>query len=156
MELRDPQGRLHSQFTPALKTLAGTEEWYFEGQRHRLGGPAVQGPNLEEWWYHGQKHREDGPAYIDEEVKMWIVKGELHRLEWPAVLYNDGRQKWYKRGQLHREDRPAVINSPTDFEYWLEGKKVTEREMNRSQMKNVLHKINNIKKSFTKLLILKK
>lgn len=41
----------------------GSEYWYPDGLKHRVGGPAITYPDGRECWYHnGKCHREDGPA----------------------------------------------------------------------------------------------
>lgn len=38
-------------------------EWYHNGQKHRIGGPAVEYQDgYQEWWQNGLMHRHDGPA----------------------------------------------------------------------------------------------
>ena len=39
----------------------GNKYWYFNGQLHRVDGPAIENSNgYKEWWLNG--HRIDGPA----------------------------------------------------------------------------------------------
>lgn len=43
----------------------GKQEWWLNGELHRLDGPAVIWPDGgQEWWQYGKLHRTDGPAYI--------------------------------------------------------------------------------------------
>ena len=50
---------------PAIIAADGTQQWYVNGQLHRLHGPAViDADGTQEWWVNGQLHRLDGPAVI--------------------------------------------------------------------------------------------
>ena len=56
----------------------GTKEWYVDGLRHRLDGPAYERTNgYKEWWVNGLRHRLDGPA----------------------ILWPDGSYEWYVDGK---------------------------------------------------------
>ena len=53
----------------------GSQEWYVNGQRHRLDGAAViWASGHQEWWVNDQLHRPDGPARIYANgVQEWWV-----------------------------------------------------------------------------------
>jgi hypothetical protein len=78
-----------------------------EEKRHRIYGPAYisQKYNIEEWWKDGVRHREDGPAYIHNNNMVWFLNGVLHRLDGPAVLELGGPKQ-----------------------YWIHGKRMSEKE----------------------------
>ena len=66
-----------------VKVTDKKTEWYFEGERHRLDGPAVE-------WSNGHK--------------AWCVEGELHRLDGPAVECANGYKEWWVEGKELSED----------------------------------------------------
>ena len=90
----------------------GSKEWWVNGKRHRIDGPAVEYANGNKFWYiNGKRHREDGPAieghngkglfylngvkYSKKEFQQWIAKNELNKklqttLE-PSPLINRGK-----------------------------------------------------------------
>ena len=76
-------------------------EWFFEGKRHRLDGPAVEhADGSKEWWFDGNLHRLDGPAIEDSDGgKSWWVNGKLHRLDGPAIECASGSKLWYVNGK---------------------------------------------------------
>jgi hypothetical protein len=81
----------------------GTQEWYRNGRRHRIDGPAIEHANgTNEWYRDGQLHREDGAA-----------------VEWP-----NGGKWWYRHGQRHREDGPAIEAADGTMHWYREGQKV--------------------------------
>ena len=99
---RDANGQLHREGGPAIEGPEGSV-WYFHGQLHREGGPAIERANGDQtWWLHGQLHRENGPA-----------------IEWRSV---DGRLEWWLHGQRHREGGPAVELEDGSCERWVRGK----------------------------------
>lgn len=79
---------------PAIEYADGRKVWRIVnpkrggfGQRdalvHRMGGPAVIGPNGDEYWFEMDKlHCEDGPAVrLVSGVMKWFVRGDLVRME---------------------------------------------------------------------------
>ena len=63
-------------------------EWFLDGQRHRLDGPAYESVNGDMFWYlNGQRHREDGPAieHVDGS-KFWYLNGKRYTEEEFALL----------------------------------------------------------------------
>ena len=44
----------------------GSRHWYYDGERHRDDGPAVEDiDGYLRWYKHGKLHREDGPAVVN-------------------------------------------------------------------------------------------
>ena len=98
------------------------------GHAHREYGPAVERPNgRREWWQNGQRHRIDGPAieYTNGGASEWWQNGLLHRIGGPAVEYLSSRREWWQNGQLHRLDGPAIEQPDT---WYINGKVLTEAE----------------------------
>lgn len=103
-----------------------TKEWYIDGKKHRVNGPAVinyrnNGEIYEEYWYiDNKKHREDGPAiiiYKDNKIseEYWYINGIRHRVDGPAYryFYNNeilGNETWYMNNLRHRLDGPANVS----------------------------------------------
>ena len=56
----------------------GTQEWLLNGNRHREGGPAIEGADGSKYWYlNGKTHREDGPAMEHANgTKEWLLNGD--------------------------------------------------------------------------------
>ena len=52
----------------------GTKEWYLDGKRHRVDGPAIE--------------------YADG-TKSWLLDDKLHRVDGPAIEDADGSKYWY-------------------------------------------------------------
>jgi len=77
-EIFNDKDELHSfNDNPAVTTI-GTKQWYKEGKRHRLDGPAIISANRYKYWYqNGKQHRLDGPAVEIDEYKLWYYKGKL-------------------------------------------------------------------------------
>lgn len=66
---------------PALKI----KEWWRNGKLHRDGGlPAIEYDDGSEWWVDGVRHRLDGPAISDGVVGFWYLNGkEVKKEEHP-------------------------------------------------------------------------
>jgi len=63
-------------------SLDGSKRWYnAQGQIHRDGGPAIEGPSgsgYKEWYINGLTHREDGPAIEwADGTKFWCIEGHI-------------------------------------------------------------------------------
>ena len=56
----------------------GTKQWYANGKRHRLDGPAIE---------------------LADGTKSWYVNDQPHRLDGPAVEYADGAKYWFVNGK---------------------------------------------------------
>jgi hypothetical protein len=64
--------------------IFGNKRWYnTQGERHRVGGPAVEYANGHKYWY---------------------LNDELHREDGPAVEYPDGSKEWYLNGKELTEE----------------------------------------------------
>ena len=58
-----------------IVTHSYCKEWYANGKRHRIEGPAVIYDNGDKYWYfEGKLHRLDGPACegIDEPIEYFV------------------------------------------------------------------------------------
>jgi hypothetical protein len=98
-------GDLHREDGPALTLIDGTEEWYWEGVRHREGDEPSVISSTGETEYHqfGLLHRDNDK---------------------PAVLHPDGTFEHWVRGKRHRDgDRPALSSPDGQTEYWVNGER---------------------------------
>jgi hypothetical protein len=87
----------------------GDREWYQNGMRHRLDGPAIEYADGHKYWYqNGKRHREDEPA----------------------IEYANGDKSWWQNDNLHRLDGPAVEYANGDKRWCIDGKELTEEEFN--------------------------
>jgi hypothetical protein len=69
-------GPLHRAGGPAVENLAtGRREWWLNGDRHRVDGPAVERPGRVEYWRWNLLHRDDGPAVITPTGEFWYRLG---------------------------------------------------------------------------------
>ena len=86
-----------------IERLDGDKEWYQNGQRHRLDGPAVERSNGDKiWCQNDQCHRLDGPAVeFSNGYKEWHQNGPRHRLDGPAIELLNGDKEWWQHGQQH-------------------------------------------------------
>jgi hypothetical protein len=114
-----PRERLHREFKPAVIYPDGRKEWWLNGKRHRVGGPAVKHISntffIYEWWILGKLHRYNAPAVMTNKLEEWWYDGKLHRLDGPATKnFNKDRgttyYQWINFGNLHRVDGPAVCD----------------------------------------------
>ena len=73
----------------------GDKNWYLNGKRHRINGPAIEFANGDKWWYlNGKYHRVDGPAVERANGdKWWYLNGKCHRVNGPAIEFANG-DKW--------------------------------------------------------------
>lgn len=141
----------HWEHGPQLRIIdpdtnrAVCEEWYLNGLRHRVGGPAqtiideLSNRIIETWCICNNEHRSDGPAVIDKQLdgrvtsEEWKYFDKTHRRGGPAVIEYDAAtgkvssEAWYVNSVLHREDGPALVyyNLETGAiekrEFWLLG-----------------------------------
>ena len=76
-------------------------------------------------------------------------KGHLHREgDKPAVVRPDGSKGYYKNGRTHRENGPAEIYANGDFEYYLDGQKLTKEEHERRTQKVLKLTVSEIEEKF--------
>lgn len=131
--------QVHREDGPAIE-LPFKEEWYFNGERHRIGGPAVtwkKDGTQNEWWVGGKRltkeaydakyptrYLENGPKGTEE---RWYLGDRLHREDGPALDLSSGYQEWCLFGNLHREDGPAVIDDRGELWYY-HGKHYSEQQ----------------------------
>ena len=88
---------------PAKIWNIGGSEYYYNGNKHRLDGPACQYKcnNIftTEWYINGKLHRTDGPARIvtteNNVVMEYWNQATLHRLDGPAKESTDGKINEY-------------------------------------------------------------
>ena len=75
----------------------GTQEWYRNGKRHRIDGPAIIRPDGHREWYQNHKyHREDGPAVIwpDGSDKYWLDDTPYeNKYKWGLVILKMRRKE---------------------------------------------------------------
>ncbi len=97
--------KLHNENGPAIVYKDGGEEWWFNGVRHRLDGPAVIGVDGKscEWYINGERHRDDDPAILlytnGNYDEYYYFKGKKHNLKGPAVSeWNSGHKEWWVLG----------------------------------------------------------
>lgn len=103
-------------------------EWYSNGKRHKVDGPAViHEDGHTEWWLNGQHHRTDGPAVIYADgTQLWYLHGQLHRTDGPAMVYPEGSKYWLLNDQLHRTDGPAIEWADGTRQWWVNDIQVDE------------------------------
>jgi|ADurb_H2B_01_Slu_FD_contig_101_79052_length_3680_multi_3_in_0_out_0_2 hypothetical protein len=72
-----------------------------ENNLHRIYGPAYISYNykIEEWYKDGELHRLNGPARTHKDNKWYYVEGKLHRLDGPAVDASGRRKEYWIGGQ---------------------------------------------------------
>lgn len=77
--------RFNNREEPSVVFKNGTEYWYLNGKRHRIGGPAITtSGETKVWFVNGLKSREDGPAVErkDGRVEYWLKGIEYTREGW--------------------------------------------------------------------------
>jgi len=98
------------------------KEWYYEGERHRYDGPAVEHRNGgREWWIFGAKFFIKETEYCTTITNKSKVLCSIFGK--PSVVWNNGTKEWHYFGELHKEDSPAVIYPNGDYEHWQHGKR---------------------------------
>jgi len=110
-------------FTGVVRYPNGSKEWWLNGQRHRVDGPAWEGADgSKEWYLNDKRHREDGPAreWADGS-KEWYLNDKRHREYGPAIEGANGSKQWWLNGQLHRTDGPAWEGANGSKGWWLNG-----------------------------------
>lgn len=124
---------------PAIEYKYGGEEYWQNGKLHRYDGPAVIYKNKLEWCIDGIQHRLDGPAVISNGDQYWYANGLKHRLDGPAVEYDNGGKEWWFQGKLHRIDGPAVEYSDGFKEYYYMGYRLHEKSTDPKGEFSVMH-----------------
>lgn len=87
-----------------LRNLDGEWDYVYrnkEGNKHRLYGPAYisERYDIEEWFKDGEYHRIDGPAIRHKNNEYWFRDGKKHRLDGPAVITGGGPKQYWIEGQ---------------------------------------------------------
>ena len=123
---------------PAINDFNFYQEWWYNGKRHNLLGPAIVDGEDQQWFINGKKHRKGKPAVIQKiyngYIKRWYIDDLLHRDNGPAVVSEDNRQKniiekWYRYGKKHKISGPAIIDIEEDIEeWWLNGVEYSEED----------------------------
>jgi hypothetical protein len=121
------------------------EEWWYNGELHRINGPAVTCDNGDQYWcQHSKLHRTDGPAIIlfnifinlfaqPVTIHYWYQNNLLHGPTLPNGTLGPACQIqtpcgkillecWYIHDIIHRENAPALIMSNGHEEWWLNNK----------------------------------
>lgn len=91
--------------------------YHKNGKLHRTDGPAwinkePKGGEYQAWYFNGLKHREGGPAvyYGSEEglPRIWYKHGKQHRLDGPAVEFqynpDESNQYWVNGREFSKEE----------------------------------------------------
>lgn len=87
----------------------GMVKYRWNDELHRSDGPAVIHPNGDQEWYDdGQRHRVDGPAIEKSTCKIWYNRGKRHRTDGPAVIHVDGRVEYWLNGKCLSEQQFQV------------------------------------------------
>jgi hypothetical protein len=89
--------------------LYGTKRWILDcdshREYHREDGPAIERNGEKEWYLNGKRHRVDGPAIEDPDgYKAWFVDGKYHRIDGPAIELPSGNKYWYIDGKKYSAD----------------------------------------------------
>jgi hypothetical protein len=122
---------------PAVIYADGTEEFYFEGARHRAGGlPAVIMSTGElEYYVKDELHRDgDLPALVtpDGDREYWVRGKRSREGGNPAIVRVDGRTEWWLNGQRNRPiaEGPALIRADGSVSYFEFGREIHPRKGN--------------------------
>jgi hypothetical protein len=87
----------------------------------------VQRPNGDTLEYkRGVMHRFTNAQGLVAYLDVW---GEYHRVGQPAVVMPDGTQMYFKHGVLNRRKEPAVIYPNGEVEYWTNGRRRLDMEV---------------------------
>lgn len=113
---RDPQGTvwtfvngfLHSEVLPASMEYnedgCCCQDWFFNGKRHRVGGPAsIDYVGNKFWYQNGELHNEEGPAatYTDNDPPEYYIKGkELTFEDFNSYILNKKLKKLKKNKSI--------------------------------------------------------
>lgn len=92
----------------------GRKTWYKSGYIHRDGGmPAIVVPGiLQEWWINGKRHRVDGPAVANiYGLYEWWINGKRHRIGGPAVINKNKPDEWWENGVRMKETERKEKNT---------------------------------------------
>lgn len=105
----DEENRLSRTDGPAVISESESglqEEWYFEGKRHRIDGPALVNSWVIEYWVEGNLHRDGGPSveYLEGDddgnglgQKLYHLNGVLVSKELAEAKDVDFNRDWFFR-----------------------------------------------------------
>ena len=83
---------------------------------HREDGPARDYFNGDkEWWVNGNRHRIGGPASEYKDCKRWFKNDKLHRIDGPAIEYSDGSKYWYLNDKEYSEEEHKRLVKMINF-----------------------------------------
>ena len=89
LEYKNAEGNYHRIYGPAyISTRYKIEEWYKDGERHRIGGPARTHKDSKWYYEEGKLHRLDGPA-VDQKghpKEYWIGGQKLSPKEYKKEI----------------------------------------------------------------------
>lgn len=68
----DKGGRYHRLDGPAIEWHYGSNEWFKNGIRHRIGGAAYEGKDEKQYWFEGKQYTEN---------EYWMVAKEITSLK---------------------------------------------------------------------------
>lgn len=108
----------------------GTQEYFNEdGERHRIGGPAIVYPSgSEEWWVDGMRHREGGPAVVNVcGYQAWYRWGDPHNTRGPALVHACG---YYHVCGICHPNRTKTYAKPR-IQWYIQGHRLAEKEFYR-------------------------
>jgi hypothetical protein len=73
--------------------------------------PTIDRYGTKEWWLNGKRHRVDGPAIEDiDGDKVWFLNDKLHRVDGPAIEDIDGDKEWYLNDRRYKFDDWLNVN----------------------------------------------
>ena len=147
---RDSRGRFHREDGPAV-IIGNRREWWINGKRERLDGPAVEDDDIQYRCYYqnnlkkrtdpslptlilknrveyfdsqGRQHKDDGPAVIDpdEGLEVYMKNGKLDRKGNKPAYKSNTLEIYAENGIIGRNGNlPAVIKEDS-VEYYTDGK----------------------------------
>lgn len=121
--------------------------------KHRLVGPAIEYKDgHKEYFINGKRHRLDGPAIETADRKEYWIEGKRHRLDGPAIERDNGDKEYWVKSLRHRIDGPAIEQANGYKEYWIDGcHKDAETFTALTQVKDLANEIQSLKEELTKL-----
>lgn len=139
-------GRYHREDGPAFfyldEKLNDYEEWFLDGKRHNVYGPAIkwgkQRDGEEEYWIDGvyfptkEEWKKERTEYFlklsekDNHIKVNYYGDKIGDKSFTgSVIDNDGTVCYFKNGKIHREGGlPAYICPQTNQIQWFENHKL--------------------------------
>lgn len=93
------------------------------------------------------RKKKNGMLVDREGNQYWFKNYQLHRENAPAIIFANGKKYWYKNDLLHREDGPAMEFWHGVNKWYIDGKELTQEQINAIEEKNQLNE--NINKSIS-------